>query len=320
MAESLILIEHDRQQVKRSSLHAIALARQLGGDYALLVIGHHIDAIAASLVCYGASTVVVADDAALTEPLADRYATVIAEAARTEGAKTILGTSSTFSKDVLPRAAALLDAPMLTDVVAIEEMGGEISYRRPINAGSMFALVKLDGDRRVLTVRGTAFEPPAADATSSPIKRFDFDAGSLPNRMRFVSREERKSDRPDLTEARVVVSGGRPLKDKETFERLVGGLADALGGAIGATRAAVDAGMAPNDYQIGQTGKVVAPELYVALGISGAIQHLAGIKDSRIIVAINKDPDAPIFQMATYALVGDLHQIVPQLIESIRRA
>ena len=259
------------------------------------------------------SAVIVADDPALAEPLADRYATVIAEAARECGAKTVLGTSSTFSKDVLPRAAALLDAPMVTDVVAIEEMNGSIAYRRPINAGSMFATVKVEGDRRVLTVRATAFEPPAADAAPCPIERFDFDAASLPNGMQFISREERKSDRPDLTEARVVVSGGRPLKDKETFERLVGGLADALGGAIGATRAAVDAGMAPNDYQIGQTGKVVAPELYIALGISGAIQHLAGIKDSRIIVAINKDPDAPIFQMATYALVGDLHQIVPQL-------
>ena len=208
---------------------------------------------------------------------------------------------------------------MVTDVLAIEEKNGSISYRRPINAGSMFATVKVEGDRRVLTVRATAFEAPAADAAPCPIERFDFDAASLPNGMQFISREQRMSDRPDLTEARVVVSGGRPLKDKETFERLVGGLADALGGAIGATRAAVDAGMAPNDYQIGQTGKVVAPELYIALGISGAIQHLAGIKDSRIIVAINKDPDAPIFQMATYALVGDLYQIVPQLIESIRR-
>jgi electron transfer flavoprotein alpha subunit len=320
MTESLVLIEHDREQVKRPSLHAIALAGQLGGGYALLVLGHGLDQIAASLVSYGASAVLVADDPALTEPLADRYATVIAEAARKHGAKTIVGTSSTFSKDVLPRAAALLDAPMLTDVVAIEETDGSISYRRPVNAGSMFATVKVEGDQCVLTVRATAFGPPAVDATPSPIKRFEFDAASLPNGIRFISREERKSDRPDLTEARVVVSGGRPLKDKETFERLVGGLADALGGAIGATRAAVDAGMAPNDYQIGQTGKIVAPELYIALGISGAIQHLAGIKDSRIIVAINKDPDAPIFQMATYALVGDLYQIVPELIDSIRRA
>ena len=320
MAESLVLIEHDRQQVKRPSLHAITLARQLGGAYALLVLGHSLDGIAASLVSYGASAVVVADNPALAQPLADRYATVIAEAARKHDVKTILGTSSTFSKDILPRAAALVDAPMVTDVVAIEEKNGSISYRRPINAGSMFATVKVEGDRRALTVRATAFEPPAADAALSPIERFEFDAASLPNGTQFISREERKSDRPDLTEARVVVSGGRPLKDKETFERLVGGLADALGGAIGATRAAVDAGMAPNDYQIGQTGKVVAPELYIALGISGAIQHLAGIKDSRVIVAINKDPDAPIFKMATYALVGDLYQIVPQLIESIRRA
>src|SRR5881392_2121688 len=181
MAESLILIEHDRQQVKRSSLHAITLARQLGGEYALLVLGHDIERIAASVVCYGASAVVIADDPALVEPLADRYATVIAEAARKRGAKTIMGTSSTFSKDVLPRAAALLDAPMVTDVVAIEEMDGSISYRRPINAGSMFAIVKVEGDRRVLTVRGTAFEAPAADAAPCPIKRFEFDAASLPN-------------------------------------------------------------------------------------------------------------------------------------------
>ena len=320
MAELLILIEHDRQQVKRAALNAITLARQLGGEYALLVLGHGLDGIAASLVSYGAAVVVVADDPALAEPLADRYAAVIAEAARKGGAKTIMGTSSTFSKDVLPRVAALLDTPMVTDVVAIEEVDGSISYRRPISAGSMLAIVKVEGDRRVLTVRATAFEPPAADAAPCPIKRFEFDAASLPNGMKFVSREERKSNRPDLTEARVVVSGGRPLKDKDTFERLVGGLADALGGAMGATRAAVDAGMAPNDYQIGQTGKIVAPELYIALGISGAIQHLAGIKDSRVIVAINKDPDAPIFQTATYALVGDLFQIVPQLIESIRRA
>ena len=319
MAETLVLIELDRRQVKRPSLHAITLARQLGGDYALVVLGHGLDEIARTLVSYGASAVIVADDPALAEPLADRYASVIAEVMRRQDAKTLLGASSTFSKDILPRVAALLDAPMVTDVLALEKVDGATAYRRPINAGSMLATVKVDGDRRVLTARATAFAAPAADAAPCPVERFEFDAASLPDGMQFISREERASDRPDLTEARVVVSGGRPLKDSETFERLVGGLADALGGAVGATRAAVDAGMAPNDYQVGQTGKVVAPELYIAIGISGAIQHLAGIKDSRIIVAINKDPDAPIFQMATYGLVGDLHQVVPQLIESIRQ-
>jgi len=320
MAATLVLIELDRQQVKRPSLHAITLARKLGGDYALLVLGHDLGTIAETLVSYGASTLILADDPVLAEPLADRYATVIAEAARKHGATTLLGSSSTFSKDVLPRAAALLDAPMITDVLAIEEVNGATAYRRPLNAGSMLATVKVESDICVLTARATAFEAPAADAAPCPVERFEFDAGSLPNGMQFISREQRASDRPDLAEARVVVSGGRPLKDPETFERLVGGLADALHGAVGATRAAVDAGMAPNDYQVGQTGKVVAPELYIAIGISGAIQHLAGIKDSRVIVAINKDPDAPIFQMATYGLVGDLHQIVPQLIEAIREA
>jgi len=319
MAKVLVLIEHDRQQVKRPSLHAITLARQLTDDYALLVLGHGLDEIAASFVSYGGSAVMVADDPALAEPLADRYAIVIAAAARKNGAQTVLGASSTFSKDILPRVAALLDAPMVTDVLAIEEKDGLISYRRPINAGSMLATVKLEGQRCVLSVRATAFEAPEAKGEPCPVERFAFDAASLPNGMQFISREERKSDRPDLTEARVVVCGGRPLKDTETFERLIGGLADALGGAIGATRAAVDAGMAPNDYQVGQTGKIIAPELYFGIGISGAIQHLAGIKDSRIIVAINKDPEAPIFQMATYGLIGDLHQIVPQLIESINR-
>ena len=319
MADTIVLIELDRQQVKRPSLHAITLARQLGGKYALLVLGSGLDDIAASLTGYGASAVIVADDPALAEPLADRYAAVIAEVVKENGAKSLVGSSSTFSKDILPRVAALLDAPMVTDVLALEQVDGATVYRRPINAGSMFATVKVEGDLRVLTARATAFEAPEASDTSCPVERFTVDAASLPNGMQFVSREQRVSDRPDLAEARVVVSGGRPLKDSETFERLIGGLADSLGGAVGATRAAVDSGMVPNDYQIGQTGKVVAPELYIAVGVSGAIQHLAGIKDSRIIVAINKDPDAPIFQMATYGLVGDLHQIVPQLIESIRK-
>jgi electron transfer flavoprotein alpha subunit len=318
-AQTLILIEHDRRQVKRPSLHAVTAAQQLGGDYAFLLLGKGLEEMAKSLTGHGATAVLVADDAALAEPLADRYATVIANAFQKTGATTLLATSSTFSKDILPRAAALLDAPMLTDVVAIEEKEGALSYQRPVSAGSMLATVQLKGDKRVLTIRAAAFAAPEGNATASRVENLAVDTASLPNGMQFVSREERVSDRPDLTEARVVIGGGRPLKDKETFDRLVGGLADSLGGAIGATRAAVDTGLAPNDYQIGQTGKVIAPELYIALGISGAIQHLAGIKDSRVIVAINKDPDAPIFQMATYGLVGDLHQLVPQLIESIRK-
>ena len=319
MVQTLVVIEHDRQSLKLPSLHGITVARRLGGDYALFVLGHRVDEIAASLVCYGAAAVIVADDAALAEPLADRYTALIAEAARRHDARTVLGISSTFSKDVLPRVAAVLDVPMVSDVLAIEEKNGSTSYRRPINAGSMLATVKLQSDRRVLTARATAFKAPAIEATVGPIERLEFDIASLPNGMEFISREQRVSGRPDLTEAAVVVCGGRPLKDKETFERLIGGLADVLGGAVGATRAAVDAGMAPNDCQVGQTGKVVAPQLYIGVGISGAIQHLAGIKDSRVIVAINKDPDAPIFQLATYGLVGDLHQIVPQLIDALRQ-
>jgi electron transfer flavoprotein alpha subunit len=319
-ARSLILIERDRREVKRQSLHAITAARQLGGEYALLVLGQEMDEIAKSLGGYGAASVFVADDAALAEPLADRYAAVIARVFQAAGSNTLIATSSTFSKDILPRVAALLDAPMLTDVLAIEQKDDTNSFVRPINAGSMLATVQLSGERRVLSVRASAFAAPAVDAGTSPTERVAIEAAGLPSGMQFISREERASDRPDLTEARVVIGGGRPLKDKQTFDRLVGGLADTLGAAVGATRAAVDTGLAPNDYQIGQTGKVIAPDLYIALGISGAIQHLAGIKDSRIIVAINKDPDAPIFEIATYGLVGDLHQIVPQLIDALRPA
>ncbi len=317
-AQTLILIEHDRGQVKRPSLHAVTAAHQLGGAYVLLLVGSGLGEMAKSLTAYGASAILLADDPALAEPLADRYATVIAAACQKIGATTLIATSSTFSKDILPRAAALLDAPMLTDVMAIEEKEGAISYCRPVSAGSLLATVQLQGEKRILTIRAAAFTAPLPDSSTSPVENIAVDAATLPNGIQFVSREERVSDRPDLTEARVVIGGGRPLKDKESFDRLVGGLADVLGGAIGATRAAVDTGLAPNDYQIGQTGKVIAPELYIALGISGAIQHLAGIKDSRVIVAINKDPDAPIFQMATYGLVGDVHQIVPKLIEALR--
>lgn len=315
--QTILVIEHDGQRLKRSSLSAIALARRLGGTYALLVLGFEVAAISEAVRNFGAAVVLVADDPALADPLADRYAALIARTARRLGAKTIAGTSSTFTKDILPRVAALLDAPMLTDVTEVEIKNGVVGYEHPVNAGHLCATVQLDGLARVLTARGTAFHPPPPSDVLCPVERIDFDAASLPKGMRFVSREYPASTRPDLTEARVVVSGGRPLRDRATFERLVGGLADALGGAVGATRSAVDEGMAPNDWQVGQTGKSVAPELYVAIGISGAIQHVAGITDSKVIVAINRDPEAPIFQVANYGMVGDLYEIVPRLIAAV---
>jgi electron transfer flavoprotein alpha subunit len=319
VSTSLVLLERADSEVKRSSLSAIELARQLGFPYALIVLGSGIAPIAESIRQYGASIILAADDPELADPVADRYATVIASAARRVGADTLIGTSSTFTKDVLPRVAALLDAPMLSDVTAVDIRNGDATYQRPVNAGGLCATVKLESGARVLTVRGTAFHAPEPQGALSPVERVEVDAATLPRGTRFISRENSQSSRPDVTDARVIVTGGRPLKDKDTFERLIGGLADALGGAVGATRAAVDSGMAPNLCQIGQTAKTVAPELYIAVGVSGAIQHVAGIRDSRIIVAINRDAEAPIFQVATYGLVGDLHEIVPHFIQALRR-
>ena len=318
MPHTLIMVEPDGACARRASLGAVALARRLGGPYALGVLGSGVAAVAESVRGFGASAVLTADDPALAEPLADRCAAVVAQMADRLGADTILGTTSTLTKDVLPRVAALLDAAMLTDVIAVETKDGETLFHRLLSAGSLHATVSLEGPRRVLTARGAAFPPPEPGGAPSPVQRFEFDASALPAASKFLSRERPAAVRPDLGEARVIVAGGRPLKDKDTFERLIGGLADALGGAVGATRAAVDAGMAGNQYQIGQTARTVAPELYIAVGISGAIQHVAGIMDSKVIVAINRDPDAPIFQVATYGLVGDLHQIVPRLIEAFR--
>lgn len=314
MSEALIIIEHDGQSVKRQSLNAITVAKQIGCTYSLLVLGDNIGNVAEGLRPYEAQSVIVAEDPSLAEPVADRYARVIADVARSRGSSNLLGASSSFSKDILPRCAGLLDAPMLTDITAIE--GGK--FKRPVSAGSMLATVQLGGKINVMTARATAFTAPQSNGSKSPLESFSVDSTSLPL-VEILSREARTSARPDLNEARVVVCGGRPLKDCATFEKLIGGLADALGGAVGATRAAVDAGMAPNDCQIGQTGKVIAPELYIGAGISGSIQHLAGIKDSKVIVAINRDPDAPIFQMATYGLVGDLFEVLPRLIDAVRR-
>lgn len=317
MTETIVLIEHDSRHVKASSLHAITLARKIG-EYSLLILGHSLNKIATTLSSFDAKCILVVDDIALANPVSDKYASVIAFVARNRNANMILASSSTFSKDILPRVSALLDAAMLTDVISIEKQNTEFVFRRPLYAGNAIGTIRLNGDVRVVTIRDFAFDAPENTKSNSPIEFVSISKESLSTATEFVSREDRQSERPDLTEARIIVSGGRPLKNRETFDKLIGTLADVLHGAVGATRAAVDLGIAPNNWQIGQTGKVIAPNLYIAIGISGAVQHLAGIRDSKVIVAINKDPDTPIFQIANYGLVGDLHEIVPELIKAIQ--
>ncbi|MEX2308360.1 MAG: electron transfer flavoprotein subunit alpha/FixB family protein [Pirellulales bacterium] len=315
----LVVIENDQQHAKPASLRAISAARQLGDSYSLLCLGRGIETVVAGVSDLGAARIYVADHEALADPLADRYAKVVVDVAAQDGSRTILAAGSTFSRDLLPRVAALIDAPMLSDVTHIESTPDQTIYQRPVNAGSEVATVTLESPRRVLTIRAGAFELPQRTDERSPRQSVAVSRDALPNGMQFVSREQRQSQRPELSEARVVVAGGRPIKDREAFEQLVGRLADTLGGAVGATRALVDAGVVPNDWQIGQTGKVLSPELYIGIGISGAVQHLAGIMDARVIVAINKDPTAPIMKMASYALTGDLFELVPQLIQALQR-
>jgi electron transfer flavoprotein alpha subunit len=322
MPQILILAEHDSGQLKLATKAAVSCAQNLcaaaGGAFDILLLGDAIAPVAASLRGFGAAQVLTADHEALRQPLADRYAQVIASAVRQRGATMLLAAASSFSKDILPRAAALLDAGMLSEVTAVWPEEGGLVFKRVLFAGNAFATMTLDGPVQVLTVRPAAFGAPKPAETLSPVVSVPVDAAALPAFIEFVSREEKKSGRPDATEARIVVSGGRALKNAEEFERIVGGLADALGAAVGSSRALVDAGITPNTLQIGQTGKVVAPDLYIALGLSGAIQHLAGMKDTKIIAAINSDPDAPIFEVADYGLVADVHEAVPELIQRLQ--
>jgi electron transfer flavoprotein alpha subunit len=323
MANILVLAEHDQGQLKLATLSAVGFAGKVvaeaGGAFDILVIGENISGTAEHLRPYGAATVLLADHALLKHPLADRYAHVVAQAARQRGSTLIVGAASTFSKDILPRAAALLDAGMLSDVVEVRRDGDDFIFKRVMFAGNVIATVKLDGAVKFLTVRAAAFSHPAKATEACPVSNLPIQADQLPAFSEYNGSETRVAGRPDSTEARVVVSGGRALKNGEDFERLIGGLADALGGAVGSSRALVDAGITPNSLQVGQTGKVVAPELYIAVGISGAIQHLAGMKDTKVIVAINKDPDAPIFEVADYGLVGDVYQIVPELTAKLKK-
>ena len=322
MPNILILAEHDDGRPKPASLSAVAFAHKLvaegGGSFDILVIGEHMSGTAELLRPFGASTVLVADHAQLKHPLADKYAQVTADVARQRGATMVVGAASTFSKDILPRAAGLLDAGMFSDVIDARPAGDDFIFKRVMFAGNVIATVALDGAVKFLTVRAAAFSQPPPGSTLSPVANVLIEADRLPAFAEYVRREAKVTGRPDSTEARVVVSGGRAIKNADDFERLVGGLADALGSAVGSSRALVDAGVTPNSLQVGQTGKIVAPELYIAVGISGAIQHLAGMKDTKVIVAINKDPEAPIFEVADFGLVGDAYQLVPELIGKLK--
>ncbi len=302
----LVVAEHDNQTLKPATLSTITAARCLGGDINVLVAGSGCRAAAENAgQVAGVSKVLLVDSEVYSHPLAEQMALLIVRLA--PDYSHLLAPATTFGKNFMPRVAALLDVAMLSDVSAIES---EDTFVRPIYAGNALATVQSVDATKVLTVRATAFEKAASEGGSASIE--EVEAAENPDLSSFVGQELTQSERPELTAARVVISGGRGMQNSENFH-LLEKVADRLGAAVGASRAAVDAGYAPNDYQVGQTGKVVAPDLYIAVGISGAIQHLAGMKDSRVIVAINKDEEAPIFQVADYGLVADLFQALPEL-------
>jgi electron transfer flavoprotein alpha subunit len=309
--KTLVWVEHDGSTIKDATLSAVTAASQLG-EVHLLVAGQGVSGVAqAAAGIAGVGKVHVADDAAYAHALAENVAPLAVELMGHHDA--FVCPATTTGKNIAPRVAALLDVMQVSDVLSVE---GPDTFTRPIYAGNAIATVKTSDAKLVLTVRGTAFEKAAADGGSGTVEAVS-PASADTGLSSFEGAERAENARPELTSARVIVSGGRALGSGDKFHELIDPLADKLGAAVGASRAAVDAGYAPNDYQVGQTGKIVAPEVYIAVGISGAIQHLAGMKDSKVIIAINKDEDAPIFQVADVGLVGDLFKVVPELTEKL---
>jgi electron transfer flavoprotein alpha subunit len=307
----LVIAEHDNATIKGATLNTVAAAQKIGGDIHVLVAGHNAQGAAeAAAKIEGVSKVLVADAPHLAEGLAENVeATVMGIAGHYSH---IVAPATAYGKNVAPRIAAKLDVAQVSEITAVVSPD---TFERPIYAGNAIATVQSSDPIKVITVRATGFDAVAATGGSAAIEQIE----AAPDRgiSQFVNREVTKLDRPELTSAQIVVSGGRGLGSGENYTALLVPLADKLGAALGASRAAVDAGYVPNDYQVGQTGKIVAPQLYVAVGISGAIQHLAGMKDSKVIVAINKDPEAPIFSVADYGLVGDLFTVVPELVAAL---
>ena len=301
----LVIAEHDNQELKPATLNTVTAAAELG-DVEILVLGHQCSSVnEAAAKVVGVGKVRVADSAFLEHPLAERLTPTIVKLASEYSH--VLAPATTFGKNVLPRAAALLDVAQISEITAVE---GPDTFVRPIYAGNALATVQSSDAIQLITVRITAFDAAAAEGGSAEIENVDVKENASIST--FLGEEVTKSERPELTNAGVIIYGGRGMQSGDNFP-LLEAVADKLGAAVGASRAAVDAGFAPNDYQVGQTGKVVAPDLYIAVGISGAIQHLAGMKDSKVIGAINKDPDAPIFQVADYGLVADLFDVLPEL-------
>jgi electron transfer flavoprotein alpha subunit len=318
MGNVLIVVETQNGALRTASLPAVTFGKQMaekaGGTLSLLVVGNNVGNAAAEAAKHGAAEVLVAEHPGLEHYLAETWAPIVAKVAKDKGATVVGATSTSTGKDLMPRVAALLDAGLVSDVISIV---GPTSFKRPMMAGNVITTVEVATPIVVATVRQTEFKPAEATGAAAPVSKVDATAAA-DTRAEFVGVAESKSERPELTEAKIVVSGGRGMKEGKNFEQ-VAALADLLGGAMGASRAACDAGMVPNDLQVGQTGKVVAPQLYIAIAISGAIQHLAGMKGSKTIVAINKDPEAPIFQVADYGLVQNWETAIPQLMDEIKK-
>ena len=302
----LVIAEHDNKSLKGATLNTVAAATELSGDVTMIVAGSDIDSVVKEAQSLdGVSKILKCDNEVYANAIAEDLTSLIIT--NSEGYSHILAPSTTFGKNLMPRISAKLDSQQISDIISVES---DDIFKRPIYAGSCIATVKSNDTVKVITVRSTAFDPVSTN--NSGIEVSDIEAQDSLGISKFISEEIAKSDRPELTAANIVISGGRGMQSGDNFH-LLDSIADKLGAAVGASRAAVDAGFVPNDYQVGQTGKIVAPDLYIAVGISGAIQHLAGMKDSKVIVAINKDEDAPIFQVADYGLVADLFNALPDL-------
>ena len=313
----LVIAEHDGERLRPCTHSALAFAYQVAHQTSdtvrCLVMGHRVTDVAQQAA--GLAAVIVADDEILDQPVADRYARIIQTVVQSSAADMVVAATTTYARDIVGRAGGLLGGAMASNVSGHTWQDGALYLQRPMYAGSVTATIQLHGTPRIVLIQAAAYEPQQPAETAFDVTEFDVHAVDISQRVQVESRQIHDSHRPDATEARVIVSGGRAWRSTEDFERMVGGLADVLDAAVGSSRALVDAGITSNDLQIGQTGKQVAPHLYLALGISGAVQHLAGMKNSQVIVAINSDPNAPMFDVADYGLVADVYDVVPELID-----